>query len=137
MQLLFVILIGILALVSGCSFTREEKKEKEKTEPGRLITFSYIYSNFRYRPFEFLIKRRTDDNGVERIYFTAEGYSDGLISVDVEIEEAVVDDLVMIMEEENIFSWDGFKKHNKEVRDGFSFELRGPCYQNDHVKPLF
>ncbi len=43
-----------------------------------------------------------------------------------EVGATVLDDLAKIIEEENIFAWNGFNKnaHAKDVRDGFSFELR-------------
>ncbi len=127
---LSVLLIIVIVLLTGCSFSQEEKKEK--TEAGRLISFSYIYSNFRYRPFEYTIKRIIDDNGMEGILFKSEGYSEGLIYTEEEIEEAILDDIVRIMEEENIFAWNSFNKHNKVIRDGFSFELRA-VFENLNV----
>lgn len=108
-------------------------EKDELTESGKLISFNYLYGTFRYRPFEFTIERVIADDGVERIYFTAEGYDNGLISVNEEIEEAVLDDIVAIMKDENIFAWDGFDQSNTEVRDGFSFSLRAK-FENRTVR---
>jgi hypothetical protein len=70
-----------------------------------------------------LSQREIDDQGSDRIIFKAEGYAGGFINVEEEIGEAALEDIVQIMEEEDIFSWDGFDRSNQEIRDGFSFEL--------------
>ena len=123
-MLILLLLSMAAALLCGCACFRKEEKAEETADMGRLISFYYSYSVFRYRPFEYTIERAADQEGKERILFKAEGYSQKLFSIEEEIDEAVLDDLVRIMEEENILAWDGFQQYNTEVRDGFSFTLR-------------
>lgn len=122
--ILYIVLIMIMALLFSCNNITKEKEIKNRGSAGKLISFSYIYGTFRYRPFEYTIKRIAGNNDEEHIYFKAEGYSENLISIEKEIDEVILNEITRIMEEENIFAWDGFKEQNKEVRDGFSFELR-------------
>lgn len=118
-----ILLLMAIALFAGCGSGENNAEVNDVTETGRLLSFSYSYSTFHYRPFEYTIAREVDEDGTEQIRFTAGGYSDGLISIDTEIEEAVLDDIARILTDENVFAWDGFKKYNQEVRDGFSFSL--------------
>lgn len=131
MLMLSVPLMMALALFAGCGSSPGGKGVKGEVEAGRLLSFSYRYSTFRYRAFVYTVTRETGEDGAERIHFKAEGYSDGLISVEEEIGEAVVDEVVRIMAEEDIFAWDGFKKYDKEVLDGFSFDLRARFEHRD------
>ena len=118
-----ILLLIALALFAGCGFSENNAEVNDVTKPGRLLSFSYSYSTFHYRPFEYAIAREVDKDGAEQIRFTAGGYSDGLISINTEIEETVLEDIARILTDENVFAWDGFKKYNQEVRDGFSFSL--------------
>ena len=123
MPILFLLIMGA-ALLSGCGYAHKEEEAGETMDAGRLISFYYSYTDFRYRPFIYTIERKADGQEREGVFFKAEGYSDGLISLEEEIEEAVLDDIVRIMEEENIFAWDGFRQYNTEIRDGFSFDMK-------------
>ena len=123
-MLILLLLAMAAALLGGCACFRKEEKADETADTGRLISFYYSYNVFRSRPFEYTIERTPDQEGQERILFKAEGYSQNLFSIEEEIDEAVLEDLVRIMEEENILAWDGFRQYDMEVRDGFGFTLR-------------
>ncbi len=139
----FICFLMITLSLVACGFSEEGRDNMNDTndpnsgvgtdEAGRLISFEYMFSTFRYRPFVYSIRREISENGDERIFFKADGYSNGLIDVDTEIDETVIDQLVGIIEEENIFAWDGFDRHNKDVRDGFSFSLRVE-FENKKIK---
>ena len=123
MPILFLLIMGA-ALLSACAYSQKKEEAGEPMDAGRLTSFYYSYTDFRYRPFIYTIERKTDEEEKEWILFRAEGYSDGLIFLEEEIEETILDDIVRIMEEENIFAWDGFRQYNTEIRDGFSFDMK-------------
>ncbi len=123
MPILFLLIMGT-ALLSACAYSQKKEEAGEPMDAGRLTSFYYSYTDFRYRPFVYTLERKTDEEEKEWILFRAEGYSDGLIFLEEEIEETILDDIVRIMEEENIFAWDGFRQYNTEIRDGFSFDMK-------------
>ena len=110
MLTLYLLLLTIV-FFAGCFSSQGEEETNDST--GKLLSFSYIYSNFRYRPFKYKLQREIDDQGSDRIIFKAEGYAGGFINVEEEIGEAALEDIVQIMEEEDIFSWDGFDRSNQ------------------------
>lgn len=120
---ILLLLVMCATLLCACADTQKEEEAGQTEDNGKLIFLHYIYTDFRYRPFEYTIERMMIDEERVGILFKAEGYSQGIIDVEAEIDEAVLDDIVRIMEEENIFAWDGFRQYNTEVRDGFSFSL--------------
>ena len=130
MLIILVVLLLMIALFAGCSIFKglkgEEKPEQTPGPPGNLIELSYIYGDFRYHRFECNIKKITDEQGIERVFLKAEDFAYGDIVIEEEVEETVLNDLAKIIEEENIFAWNGFNKNAdaNDVRDGFSFELR-------------
>lgn len=119
MRYLLLSLLILLFLV-GCQSPHQPGEESR----GRLMAFQYRYSSFRYRPFVYRVWRGEDEKGEERVFFRAEGYHHGIIDLEAEISQEVLEELVQIMEEEDIFSWHGFHESDKEVRDGFSFDFR-------------
>lgn len=121
MLLLFMALMAALTLLPACA--SPDPPMEEPDTPGRLLSFSYRYSTFRSRPFECVIERDADERGEERIIFKLEAYVKGFLSVEEEIPEAVMEDITRMMEEEQIFSWNGFREYHQEIRDGTSFEL--------------
>lgn len=101
--------------------------------PGHLISLHYSYGGFRYRNSTFAINRQLDEQGLEKIVFRAEDFTGADIQLEKEIDDAILAELVQIIQEEDILAWDGFAKYNQKVRDGFQFNLQAK-FSNRTIK---
>ena len=122
-MLLLALLILVLILAAVCGLSCRAPEEELPQDPCRLLSFEYIYSDFRYRPQSFSLRRAIGEGGEPCAFFKAEGYHAGIFNLEEAMESSVLDELAAILKEEAIFAWDGFDQRNTEVRDGFSFSL--------------
>lgn len=111
--LLTVILIGI----TGCN-------SKEKIDSD-IISFKYHYGSYNGYYYEY------DINIIdEKIVFTKKGYNNEKLNMEKEIDKSYLEELAKIINDNEIYKWNGFDKSDKNILDGSSFNLE-VNYSND------
>jgi surface protein len=110
-KLFLVLLIGILSIsLTGC-------KDKKNFD-GDIVSFRYSEGSGMGPSYEYEINLEKN-----KYIFKAGGYNGANLDVEKEISEEQVKKLSKIINDNDIKSWDGFDKSDKDVMDGHSFSL--------------
>lgn len=116
-------MITLLALLLCCLGASAEGLPPESSWPSE---FSYSYGSFHGGYWEYELEW---DDG--RLMFEAEGKN----GVDLDIKRAVQPDVMgqlqQIIEQHELDSWNGFKQSDRDVLDGYGFDLE---YERDHIE---
>lgn len=104
--LLTVILIGI----TGCN-------SKEKIDSD-IISFKYHYGSYNDYYYEY------DINIIdEKVVLNAKGYNAVNLNVEKEIDKSYLEELAKIINDNEIYKWNDFDKSDKNILDGYGFNL--------------
>lgn len=104
--LLIVILIGI----TGCN-------SKEKIDSD-IISFKYHYGSYNDYYYEY------DINIIdEKVVLNAKGYNAVNLNVEKEIDKSYLEELAKIINDNEIYKWNDFDKSDKNILDGYGFNL--------------
>ena len=136
MLLATMIIMSMTFLFSGCTGggslqlipTRPPLSSDEIEGLGALTEFEYNYGSYNGGAYEYTIKNINENNNgnedTEPIYrFIAKGSNGVDMYANADVEPKVLDDLKSIIASRNIFAWDGFDKHDKNILDGHGFGL--------------
>ena len=110
-KILLFIIIPILLI--GC-----EKKDIEKKLEKEIVYFQYEYGSGE--GFYYTYKIENDNN---KYIFTKEIFSSNDKSFKKEIDEKVLEELNKIINDNEIYNWNGFNKSDDRVLDGSGFTL--------------
>ena len=110
-KLLLVIVMGFLTFsLIGC-------KDKKNFDSD-IVSFRYSEGSGMGSYYEYEINLEKN-----KYIFKAKGYNGVDLDVEKEISEEQVKKLSKIIDDNDIKSWDGFDKSDKDVMDGHSFSL--------------
>ena len=131
------VMISIVFLFCGCAgggsadllppdatkpVDRLSQSEIEKL--GALTSFEYNYGSFNGGAYEFMIININETTSDAPVYrFIAEGSNGVDMYANAEVGADVLADLKEIIVSQNIFTWDGFDKRDKNLLDGYGFDL--------------
>ena len=85
---------------------------------GSITSFSYEYGSYFPGYFQYDIVK---DNG--RYQLSIQGYNDKAVNVSKQISVSDVDRLAKIINQYQIYQWNGFNQEDKGVMDGDGFTL--------------
>ena len=108
----------------GCKDKRIPRIPIEYGESGRLLELSYAFGSYHYGSWDYKIYRVVyESQNKEQLFFRAIGGNGVDLNVLSQIEEYVLDDIYLLIEQNDIFSWNGFRGDNPDVLDGYGFYL--------------
>ena len=121
---IFGLLVISVFLITGCNKSNEIKSD--------IVSFKYYYGGYHGGYYKYNISKVEDD-----IIFTAKGSNgiklDGIkLDIDKKIDKSYLKELSKIINENKIYEWNGFNKHNKDVQDGYGFSIE-VNYENGEV----
>lgn len=121
--LMIIIMLAFLLLVFLVSQFSNERGStpKSNTATGKLLRFQYTYGAFLSGAYEFVLESDPEDNS--QVIFMAEKSTNEYEPVQVMLDNQVLEDLDSIIKSRDIFTWDGFKQYDHDVKDGYSFNL--------------
>ena len=108
-KFLFVLVIVIL-FITGCS--------KEKEFKSDIISFKYNYGSYHSGYYEYSIILEDD-----KAMFRANGSNGVDLYIDKEIDKSYFEKLAKVINDNKIYKWNGFDETDKDILDGYSFEL--------------
>ena len=110
-KILLIILIGFITFsLTGC-------KDKKNFDSD-IVSFRYSEGGGLGPSYEYEINLEKN-----KYIFKAGGYNGVDLDVEKEISKKQVKELSKIIDDNDIKSWDGFDKSDKDVMDGHSFSL--------------
>ena len=116
---IFGLLVISVFLITGCNKSNEIKSD--------IVSFTYNYGSYHGGYYKYNISKVEDD-----IIFTAKGSNGIKLDIDKKIDKSYLKELANIINENKIYEWNGFNKHNKDVLDGYGFYLE-VNYENGEV----
>lgn len=116
---IFGLLVISVFLITGCNKSNEIKSD--------IVSFKYYYGGYHGGYYKYTISKVEDD-----IIFTAKGSNGINLDIDKKIDKSYLKELSKIINENKIYEWNGFNKHNKDVQDGYGFSLE-VNYENGEV----
>ena len=116
---IFGLLVISVFLITGCNKSNEIKSD--------IVSFKYYYGSGEGSIYEYTLSLKED-----KVVFTAKGYNDVNLNIEKEIDKSYLKELANIINENKIYEWNGFNKHNKDVLDGYGFYLE-VNYENGEV----
>ena len=118
LKVLLAVLCAGLAAVAGFTGCTAAPKPSYENE-GLCTEFSYHFGSYHGGYWEYDIYQ----DG-EQVYLTAQGFNGVELAVEkAEVDALVLEDLVRIVEENQIYQWDGYSKSDDDVLDGYGFGL--------------
>lgn len=124
MKRLIIFIIVIILIISSyfCITYFEEYKKLKILEDSilssEIVNFKYDYGSYNGGYFEYEISKSN-----EKTIFTAHGLNGVDLDITTEVEPSTLDDILEIVKNENITSWNNFSKSNDDILDGYSFSL--------------
>ena len=123
--IILILFMLLTALLVGC-WTKPEILDIDdddeivplSVDMGRLIEFSYSFGSYFSGQWDYHI---FEENG--RVFINAEGSNGILLDTAGEVPESTLDEIMKIIDDNDIMSWNGFAKYNKNVPDGYGFGL--------------
>ena len=117
-KILISMLFIMIIVITGCG--------KTKGIDSEITSFSYNYGGFNdgYYNYNMTLSK-------EEVIYIATGSNGVNLSINKTINKAVLVDLAKLINDNNIYEWNGFNKEDN-VSDGYSFELK-VYYKNGEV----
>lgn len=121
--LMIIIMLALLLLVFLVyQFSNgKASTSKNNAATGKLLRFQYTYGVFLSGAYEFILESDPDHD--TQVIFKAEKFTNEYEPVQVMLNNQVLQDIDSIIKSRDIFTWDGFKQYNHDVKDGYSFNL--------------
>ena len=117
---LVVCSVSLLGLVS----CKAQRTPVEYGESGKLLEFTYGFGSYHSGYWSYEIYWVVDESqNKEQLFFKAKGSNGVNLNVLSQVEEYVLDDIYLLIEQNDIFSWNGFSGYNPDVLDGYSFGI--------------
>lgn len=107
LTLLFAV---ILISITGCT-------SKQKIDSD-IISFKYHYGSYSPGYYDYDISVID-----EKVIFNAKGYNDVNFDVEKLIDKSYLEELTKIINDNEIYKWNGFDKSDKNILDGYDFNL--------------
>ena len=106
------ILLGliIIMLMIGCGKGKEIKSD--------IVSFKYNYGGYNGGYYEYSIILEDD-----KAMFSANGSNGVDLYIDKEIDKSYFEKLAKVINDNKIYKWNGFDETDKNILDGYSFEL--------------
>lgn len=121
----FILFISaiILVIVSYFSITYFQKFRKSKVLENtilssEIVNFKYDYGSYNGGYYEYEISKSK-----EKTIFTAYGLNGVDLNIETEVETSTLNDILEIVKEQNIASWNNFSKSDDNILDGYSFSI--------------
>ena len=105
-----ILFVVVLFAISGC-------KKKVQIESD-IISFEYNYGSYNGGYYDYKISVNDDIAS-----FAAKGSNGVNLDIDKEIDMSYLVSLSNIINDNKIYEWNGFNKHDNLVMDGYSFEF--------------
>lgn len=106
------IFIFLLLGLSGCG------KTERRYEDAQIVSIQYSYGSYNGGYYDFSVYQSND-----KIMFSAFGKNGVELSWEHEVGAAIFSDFQQIIEDNKVVKWDGFRKSNRDILDGYSFSL--------------
>lgn len=124
MKRLILSISTLILIISSCFgiFYFERNKKLEILEnailSSEIVHFKYDYGSYFMGYFEYDISKSN-----EKTTLTAHGYNGVDLNINTEINSSALNDILEIVKEQNIVSWNNFSKSDDNILDGYSFSL--------------
>ena len=117
--ILLIITLGILGAIKLMKILKDKDGGREKID-SNIIEFSYEHGNYfgGYNEYHLYYT----EEGIAHI--EAIGYNGSELNIDKDIDESVFAEIERIVNEQEIYKWDGFDESDNDVLDGYSFSLK-------------
>jgi hypothetical protein len=106
---------SLFILLMSCNLNFIKKEDISEKE---IKLFEYSYGSFFGGYYEYSIS--SED---KKMIFKAKGMNGVDLDIEKEITKDEIDDLLKLIVEEDLNSWNGFDKSDEDILDGYSFSL--------------
>ena len=117
--ILLIITLGILGVLKLMKILKDKDGGREKID-SNIIEFSYEHGSYFGGENEYHLYYT--EEGIAHI--EAIGYNGSELNIDKDIDESVFAEIERIVNEQEIYKWDGFDESDNDVLDGYSFSLK-------------
>lgn len=113
-----IIIVGIFSI----NFIQSNTPSK-----GTATSFNYAYGSYNGGYWDYSVYTEN-----ESTYFLASGSNGVDLNINVQVDKSVLVDLTKIVMDYKVWKWDGFRKQDDNVIDGYSFYLK-VVFENDTI----
>lgn len=110
-KVMLIMLIALPIILIGCSKTSKNESD--------IVSFSYDYGSFTEGYYKYSITVEND-----KVLFSAKGLNGINMNINKEIDASYLDNLSEIINDKEIYKWDGFDEKDNSILDGYSFSLK-------------
>ena len=123
MKKIFLVLIAIMFVAVGCGTTG-------KRNDSEIIIFSYNYGDYSSGYYDFSVNLIDD-----KVYFSDKGMNGVELNItNYELDKYTLSDIAKIINDNEIYKWNGFDKSDNDIFDGYSFSLRVTYVDGGEIK---
>lgn len=129
LSVVVVICLTICAIlfINQQSPTERNKEDKDNKDKGDITYFYYEYSH------KAITSYKLKSEGEKVFLYFKMIYGD-LTEIKCEVDPSVMSQLQDIVDEHNIYKWNGFDKHDEDIMDGSSFKLEITYENGDDIE---
>ena len=106
----FTLVLLSIFVLAGCG-----KPNKIESD---ISSFTYEYGSYNNGYYKYTISVEENE-----VIFTAEGHNGVNLNIDKKIDSSYLNELSNIINDNKIYSWDGFHKGKSGILDGYSFVI--------------
>ncbi len=116
---LLIITLGTFGVIKLMKILKDKDGGREKID-SNIIEFSYEHGSYfgGYNEYHLYYT----EEGIAHI--EAIGYNGSELNIDKDIDESVFGEIEKIVNEQEIYKWDGFDESDNDILDGSSFSLK-------------